>query len=215
MSDATGKTCTVCKTVKPSAEFGRSARAKDGLRSQCRTCNAARVHASYIAAGPARVITCGNCGGQAKVRNPRAMYCSDRCKTRAAEKRRTEKADQRGPRPCDKCGTPVLTRVGKAVCESCRVDRRDGAERDRRRTLRKYGITEADWDRMLTEQGGRCAICRTDTPGGRGERWHIDHSHATDKVRGLLCHNCNVGIGNFQDAPALLRSAAAYLEATS
>jgi hypothetical protein len=108
----------------------------------------------------------------------------------------------------------VHTRVGFPVCESCRVDRRSYlAIKERQRTLRKYGLTEADWDRMLTEQGGRCAICRTDTPGGRGERWHIDHSHATDKVRGLLCHNCNVGIGNFKDDPALLDSAAAYLRA--
>jgi hypothetical protein len=49
------------------------------------------------------------------------------------------------------------------------------------------------------------------SPGGRGERWHIDHDHVTDKVRGLLCHSCNVGIGNLQHDPQILMAAARYV----
>ena len=58
---------------------------------------------------------------------------------------------------------------------------------------RMYGITIEDYDRMYEEQGGRCAICRTDQPGGAGERFSVDHDHETGKVRGLLCNNCNTG----------------------
>lgn len=62
----------------------------------------------------------------------------------------------------------------------------------------KYGITYEDYERMLAEQGGCCAICGSPDSGGRG-RFHIDHDHSccpTQKtcgkcVRGLLCHLCN------------------------
>ena len=58
-----------------------------------------------------------------------------------------------------------------------------------------------------------CAICGTDTAGGRaGRRMHMDHDHDTDAVRGILCKDCNVGLGSFKDNPTLLRRAAAYAE---
>src|SRR5262249_33531137 len=100
------------------------------------------------------------------------------------------------------------------VCPDCKKDRRDPAAeaaKERRRTLRKYGLTEMDWDRMLAAQRNCCAICHTDKPGGKGERWHIDHDHVTNQGRGLLCHNCNVGIGNLRDDPEIIKRAAAYV----
>lgn len=60
--------------------------------------------------------------------------------------------------------------------------------------LRKFKITPADFDRMLEEQGGRCAICGTTEPRGRG-RFHVDHDHTSNVVRGLLCTACNTGLG--------------------
>ncbi len=76
---------------------------------------------------------------------------------------------------------------------------------------RKFGITVEDYERMLAAQAGRCAICNSTEPGGRGV-FHVDHDHATGTVRGLLCTNCNAGLGQFKDDPALLRAAANYLE---
>src|SRR5262249_42839668 len=75
--------------------------------------------------------------------------------------------------------------------------------KERRRTLALYGLTEEQWERLVAHQGNRCAICGTATPGGRGESWHIDHDAATGAVRGLLCHNCNVGIGNLRHDPEI------------
>lgn len=74
--------------------------------------------------------------------------------------------------------------------------------------LRLYGLTPETFDAMLTEQNGRCAICRNE-PDARG--LVVDHCHATGRVRGLLCVPCNVGLGNFAENEAIMRSAIEYL----
>lgn len=76
-----------------------------------------------------------------------------------------------------------------------------------------YGITAGRYREMEEYQDALCAICFTDIPGGHGKRLAVDHNHDTKQVRGLLCSNCNRGLGLFQDNPALLREAAEYLEA--
>jgi Autographiviridae endonuclease VII len=60
-------------------------------------------------------------------------------------------------------------------------------------------------------QDGCCAICGTDTPGGRG-RWHVDHCSKTNTVRRLLCSSCNPGLGFFKHDIALLQRAIDYLK---
>lgn len=76
--------------------------------------------------------------------------------------------------------------------------------------LRQYGLTPDDLDRLLARQGNRCAICGEEHRG-RGKRLHVDHDHATGKVRGLLCGPCNVALGGFNDDPTRLRAAVRYL----
>lgn len=75
---------------------------------------------------------------------------------------------------------------------------------------KKYGITQEDYNRMLAEQDGCCKICRSSDPVGV-KSFAVDHDHVTGKVRGLLCHRCNPGLGYFQDNPELLRKAIDYL----
>ncbi len=62
----------------------------------------------------------------------------------------------------------------------------------------KYGITLADYERMLSEQGGKCLICGIDRPRGN-KSWHVDHCHKSGKVRGLLCNYCNPRLGFYED----------------
>lgn len=79
----------------------------------------------------------------------------------------------------------------------------------------KYDLSYVQYQVMLIEQGAVCAICKkSETRNKKGKiyRLHVDHDHATGKVRRLLCHHCNAGIGHFQDDPVLLRAAADYLE---
>ena len=72
-----------------------------------------------------------------------------------------------------------------------------------------YGLSIEDYNALLAQQGGACAICRKQPE----QRLCVDHCHVTKKVRRLLCRRCNLGIGYFHDDPSLLRLAAAYLEA--
>lgn len=84
--------------------------------------------------------------------------------------------------------------------------------------LKKFGLTAEGYAELLLRQGGGCAICKSTTPAGRG-RFHVDHDHACCPgpgscgkcVRGLLCHHCNLGLGNFKDDPLRLKLAASYL----
>ncbi len=75
----------------------------------------------------------------------------------------------------------------------------------------RYGMSHADYVAMLDKQGGCCGICGTDNPGGRWIRFHVDHCHETGMVRGLLCHKCNHGLGQFGDSLEGILKAVAYL----
>jgi hypothetical protein len=69
-----------------------------------------------------------------------------------------------------------------------------------------YGLSKNDFDALLLNQDGKCAVCKNESPGGHGQ-WHIDHDHKTQRVRGLLCVNCNcnkVGMNDLESAKAVL-----------
>jgi hypothetical protein len=77
---------------------------------------------------------------------------------------------------------------------------------------KKYGINQKDFDAMFDAQGKCCALCKTPEPNAGRFGWQIDHCHDSGKVRGILCHNCNVGLGNLRHNPRLMRTAAEYIE---
>lgn len=118
---------------------------------------------------------------------------------------------------CAKCG-PV--KIQKRGCKwkgkeswrcipAMRADPKLPA-RQRKNNLRvNYGITPADYDRMLAEQGGKCAICLE--PSGE-KHFSVDHCHTTGKVRSLLCRKCNTGLGSFRDSIPLLQAAIDYIQ---
>ena len=75
---------------------------------------------------------------------------------------------------------------------------------------RRYGVTQEWFDKRLAYQGGKCCICRTSKPKGKG--WVVDHNHRTKKARGILCNNCNTMLGYAKDDPEILLRGAAYLD---
>src|ERR1051326_1383585 len=84
-----------------------------------------------------------------------------------------------------------------ANCINCRQVR---ADRARQAQLRKWGITQAEYDRLLARQGGVCAICRRDRPGPKRRLLAVDHCHETGRIRGLLCMRCNTSLGAIGDS---------------
>lgn len=83
------------------------------------------------------------------------------------------------------------------------------SDRSKQHRRYKYGLTPADHARLLADQAGVCAICRM--PGRTARGLDVDHDHLTGRVRGLLCHPCNLGLGAFKDSPEMLQTALAYL----
>ena len=75
----------------------------------------------------------------------------------------------------------------------------------------KYGISLNDYEQMLEEQNGCCAICKAHYTKF-SKLLAVDHCHKTGKIRGLLCINCNTALGKFKDNPFVLQTAIDYLE---
>ena len=78
--------------------------------------------------------------------------------------------------------------------------------------LNKYGLEKGGYDKLLKKQSSRCGICGFPPIL---KTLVVDHCHETGKVRGLLCDNCNKGIGFLRDDPDMLRSAIAWIENNS
>ena len=84
----------------------------------------------------------------------------------------------------------------------------------RQELLRDKGITAEQFDQMLTKQNGGCAICGSERGSPRWPTLHIDHDAETGAVRGLLCMECNTGIGKLKHNIDLLNKSIEYLRRT-
>lgn len=112
-------------------------------------------------------------------------------------------------RRCKSCTIEYVTARDAALDEVGKARR--AAQRRASRRRKMTGWTQEEYDAAYAAQNGCCAIC-----GGDGDGiLPADHDHATGARRALLCHNCNLGLGNFHDDPERLRAAIAYLEAHS
>lgn len=110
----------------------------------------------------------------------------------------------------------------RVYCRQCRSERRIGEHL--KRDIDKYNIARKKWrgakterDRnidygaLLSSQDNKCAICQKSVLEYK-KRFCIDHDHETGKTRGLLCHSCNLALGNFKDSVNSLKRAVKYLE---
>lgn len=77
---------------------------------------------------------------------------------------------------------------------------------------REFGIKYEQYDQMLEEQKGVCAICGCPETKPNAKYLAVDHNHETGIVRGLLCNNCNRALGLLKDNKEILQNAIKYLE---
>ena len=103
-------------------------------------------------------------------------------------------------------------------CRTC-LKELDKKRAWRKGNLRRVGLTPKQYDRMLEEQGGVCAVCHQ--PETRRRPWSnneeinplaVDHDHETGQVRALLCSHCNTSLGKLNEDPARIRALAEYAE---
>ena len=73
-----------------------------------------------------------------------------------------------------------------------------------------YGLSSQQYIDLYNKQNGKCAICKNKPTTKRG--LHIDHCHKTGDIRGLLCHGCNIAIGNLKHDVNLMKSAIKYIK---
>lgn len=107
-------------------------------------------------------------------------------------------------------------------CISCRKDKKDKHKNsmspeewallNKQYWLKsEYGISLEDYNLMLKQQEHKCAICNTDETDVYRQTLYVDHCHSTGAVRGLLCMQCNSGLGKFKDSLERLEAAKEYL----
>jgi hypothetical protein len=162
---------------------------------------------------PIKSETCGMCGKTFIPRTNRPRkWCSATCKQRATYWRHHSKEGN----TCQSCGKDISDRrrdtkwCSDACSRAGRPQHREIVQRSKLKT--QYGMTLDDYDAMLERQGGGCAICGTTEIRGNGKRQSIDHCHDSNRVRGILCGNCNRGLGYFDHDPDVLAAAANYLK---
>jgi hypothetical protein len=204
------KKCSRCGEVKPLAGFSRAAHGRDGRAAHCKTCHNTLYREPLDRAAFLTCLQCGKVFPNPARRGPDRKFCSPPCNEKWWRHEYGRRRLAAPPRPCERCGGPVAHKTGRPVCKDCRVDDRSPQYRRDIQLKSLYSITQADYDRLLALQHGRCAICRATTPGTRGT-WRVDHDHETGQVRGLLCDGCNRGIGSMQDDPAILMAAGRYV----
>jgi hypothetical protein len=93
-------------------------------------------------------------------------------------------------------------------CKNCHYEVYGRASHYRR----TYGITQEDYDILLFNQGYKCFSCNNISGNSKTDKLFVDHCHKTGKVRGLLCHGCNLAIGSVGDNVETLKNLIRYLE---
>ena len=168
--------------------------------------------------------TCRKCGASdwgtwGKIRARR------RCRPcRAGEKREQRQRNLKAARDYEKTWRDknkdriksYPSRDSRITSERVRQWKRENPERTKsnsrdRWLRRRFGISLQIYERLLNEQDGACAVCKDKKPQDK-RALAVDHDHKTDEIRGLLCSQCNTGLGMFRDNPEYLRNAIAYLK---
>lgn len=179
------KACPKCKIDKPHGDFYKDKNKKDGLHYNCKDCE------------------------NIKTKNKQDRYKN------LNSKKDFKTLGEIYYKTCFKCQE---TKLGKnfpknfsskdgfrTICKECNIWER---------IKYNYDLSKEDFYRKLKEQHNQCMICKKQFSKQPNDRLYpcVDHKKGTKKVRGLLCHNCNVGIGLFYESIPILKNTIKYLD---
>jgi hypothetical protein len=179
------KQCSQCTENKPLSEFGRDCTTRSGRYSSCKVCK--KIASKTYKRDPIK-----------------AKAWRDASYVRNKDTINTARKNRYATDPEYRAHT--IAKVMEYHWENAKeiyARRRKEVSKRRARRLAKYGLTEADYFRMLAEQGGCCKTCGAPKNGmgkyGEPRDFDVDHCHARNVVRGLLCNQCNQAIGLMND----------------
>lgn len=176
------KKCSVCKLEKPLTDYRKDKSRKDGIHKTCNSCNAS-IQRDWYQRNKAKAQANANKRYQENKEAISAKRKQDRKNN--PEKYKTARKKQYSP-----------------------TKRKEYA-------WKRAGIKDMDYDRyllMLEKQNHCCDICNKHISEINRTHFDVDHDHNTGKVRGLLCTQCNSGIGKLQDSVSILSAALNYLK---
>lgn len=197
------KKCCKCRELLPETDFWIDRSTKDGLYRKCKRCGSV-----------AKKKKCNKCKSTKRIASEfyhEIPTCKD-CllavdKKQCARCRKLKslaefyKGDGKGSK--------------QSVCKACRRTPEYQKKASHRVRLRTYGLTDDQYIALLKKYDEKCGICETTATTSRTGRHlslHIDHDHETGEVRGLLCGDCNLGLGRFKDDTRRLKNAINYLK---
>lgn len=208
------KLCPQCGVIKAPSDFYAYPRSPDKLSWMCRACTKQRTKA-WHQSNPERV----------SARHTRDLFAS---RGLAMSASLAVPAVPDGMKYCVKCleTKPVeaFNRHAKskdgrqAWCRECfaahrRLEKMRDTDKYRAiHLLSNFGITPDEYNAMYQAQDGVCAICQQPETTAGKTFLAVDHDHKTGVIRGLLCGNCNKGLGYLRDDSALLARAINYLD---
>lgn len=212
------KICPACKIEKPTDKFYKNKSQKNGLDSQCKMCKQGywktpagkKARRKYVTS-PKGIIrqredsikyesTTNSKITRGKYRNsPGGKISQKKGKLKymqTTKGQETTKNYRKTPMAKEARKIYLISPEGKLYAKNHKLKSR-------------YGITLEEYNMMLKNQGSVCAVCGGDN---FGNTFHVDHNHTTNKIRGLLCNNCNTVLGHSKDSIEVLLKAIEYLK---
>lgn len=208
--------CRKCELEKPLDEFGKNRQRADGYFLDCKLCikeYRAAKYKEHQETNRERSRNYRKNNSEAVRERDKARKERDREAVTARSKRyydaNAEVLREKKRAEYQENGEELRGRV--KTWKENNPEKRHEIER-RAYLKKKYNITPEEYEHRLAQQGGVCACCGGDTPGGNSRYFHIDHCHQTEAIRGILCSRCNTGIGSLGDTAVGVRKALEYLE---
>ena len=204
--------CTKCELEKPIEEFGKNGNQNGGYRTECKICSRIRRNERYRKdIRPTKSFQKYLTLDAQEDFKKGVKYCPG-CKVKKphSEFLKNKRASNGIDFYCKECKRKNVSKYGPSPEELQKIYLKHKKRTRNRALIRKYGITLEAYNILLMEQNNKCAICGV-TPEEQGKDLAVDHCHTSNKIRALLCNNCNAAIGFLKDNVDITKKIMYYL----